>query len=245
MEHDLTSRTGSLPVRGGSRTGGPPVQDEHRTQATRSAAPTPLLYEFPDAMSTASEHYFSRFGNPSVHTRNLPHWAANDTLIFITYRLADSMPADKLREWQGARDEWLSQHPQPWDGATADEYHSLFSEKLEILLDAGYGACTLKRDDCRQTVVENLLHFNLTRYRLHAFVVMPNHVHILMEIAARDDLPKIVHSWKSYTAKRINALTGGEGEVWQKEYFDRLVRNAEHYAKTIEYIRRNARSVKR
>ena len=191
-------------------------------------------------MSTASEHFFSRFGSPVVHTRNLPHWADSNTLIFITYRLADSMPAEKLRAWQTERDEWLSLHPQPWDDATTNEYFATFPEKLDAMLDAGYGSCVLGRDDCRQIVVENLLHFNNVRYRLHAFVVMPNHVHILMEIADQEELPKIVHSWKSYTAKRINAAIGGSGDVWQKEYFDRLIRNAEHYGRTVEYIRRNA-----
>ena len=215
-----------------SRTGCQPVQDERAGRA--------FYYDFPDAMATASEHFFSRFAQADVHTRNLPHWAANKSLIFITYRLADSMPAAKLREWQAERDEWMRRHPEPWDEATASEYYDTFPAKLDEMLDAGYGSCILGREDCCSIVVENLLHFNGERYVLHAFVVMPNHVHVLLEIVRREDLAKIVHGWKSYTAKRINEVVGGEGQVWQREYYDRLIRNAEHYARTVEYIRRNA-----
>ncbi len=170
-------------------------------------------------MATASDH-FSRFSQAEVHTRNLPHWAANATIIFITYRLADSMPADKLRQCQSERDEWLRFHPEPWDEATASEYYDTFPAKLDEWLDAGYGSCILAREDCRRIVAENLLHFNGARYRLHAFVMMPNHVHVLVEIANRDDLPKIVHGWKSYAANRMSEAIGGSGSVWQREYYE-------------------------
>ena len=219
-----------------SRTAGSAVQNKPNERAGRA-----FYYEFPDAMATASEHFFSRFAQAEVHTRNLPHWAANKSLIFITYRLADSMPAAKLRVWQVERDEWLRIHPEPWDAATASEYYETFPAKLDEMLDAGYGSCILGREDCRNVVVENLLHFNGERYVLHAFVVMPNHVHVLLEIERREDLAKIVQGWKSYTSKRINEVVGSEGQVWQREYYDRLIRNAEHYERTVEYIRKNAR----
>ena len=211
------------------------------TMFASSTKSTPILHEFPAAMATASDHFFSRFAQAAVHTRNLPHWAANATLIFITYRLADSMPADKLRAWQAEREEWLRFHPEPWDEATAREYYESFPTKLDEMLDAGYGSCVLAREDCRRIVVENLLHFNGERYVLHSFVVMPNHVHVLLEITNREGLPKIVHGWKSYTSNRINEAIGGSGSVWQREYYDRLIRDAAHYANTVEYIRKNAR----
>jgi REP element-mobilizing transposase RayT len=213
-----------------------PVQNESNERAGRA-----FYYEFPDAMATASEHFFSRFAQAEVHTRNLPHWAANKSLIFITYRLADSMPAAKLRVWQDERDEWLRINPEPWDAATASEYYETFPAKLDEMLDAGYGSCILGREDCRNVVVENLLHFNGECYVLHAFVVMPNHLHVLLEIERREDLARVVQGWKSYTAKRINEVVGSEGQVWQREYYDRLIRNAEHYERTVEYIRKNAR----
>lgn len=230
-----------------SRTGCQPVPNARAARSTIAARCTgdsvAFHYEFPDAMATASEHFFSRFAQTDVHTRNLPHWASNDVLIFITYRLADSLPATKLREWQAECDEWERIHPEPWDEKTTREYYEIFPGKLETMVDAGYGSCILLREDCRKIVVENLLHFNEDRYKLHSFVVMSNHVHVLTELKARDQLSKILHSWKSYTAKRINEVVGGSGEVWQKEYYDRLIRDSVHYERMARYIRKNAEVV--
>ena len=74
---------------------------------------------------------------------------------------------------------------------------------------------------------------------------MPNHVHVLLEMARCEDLAKLVQGWKSYTAKRINEVVGREGQVWQKEYYDRLIRNTAHYTHTVAYIRKNARVAER
>ena len=81
-------------------------------------------------------------------------------------------------------------------------------------------------------------------YRLHSYVVMPNHVHVLFELFAGEDLPRIVQSWKSYTAKRLNELLGRSGNVWREEYFDRLIRNPEHYENVVRYIRKNGEAAK-
>ena len=242
-----------------SRTGCQPVQnegiqpDQENAPAARSTNAArctgcrrrAFYQEFPDAIATASNHFYSRFASTDVHTRNLPHWAANNVLIFVTYRLADSIPVEKRRVWQEERDAWMRLHPEPWDEKTTCEYYELFPAKLDAMLDAGYGSCVLSREDCRMIVVDNLLYFNEDRYRLHAFVVMPNHVHVLMELKEKTELSKVLHSWKSYTAKRINAVVGGKGSVWQKEYFDRLIRDSAHYERTLKYIRKNAEIAER
>ena len=218
-----------------SRTCSLRVQNELNERTSRA-----FYQEFPDAIASASYHFYSRFASTDVHTRNLPHWAANNVLVFVTYRLADSIPADKRCAWQEERDAWMRIHPEPWDEETMREYYEQFPAKLDAMLDAGYGSCVLSREDCRMIVVDNLLYFNEDRYRLHAFVVMSNHVHVLMELKDKTELSKVLHSWKSYTAKQINAVVGGKGRVWQKEYFDRLIRDSVHYERTLKYIRKNA-----
>ena len=218
-----------------SRTRSLRVQKEPNERTSRA-----FYQEFPDAIATASNHFYSRFASIDIHTRNLPHWAANNVLVFVTYRLADSIPADKRCAWQEERDAWLRLHPEPWDEETTREYYEQFPAKLDAMLDAGYGSYVLSREDCRMIVVDNLLYFNEDRYRLHAFVVMSNHVHVLMELKDKTELSKVLHSWKSYTAKQINAVVGGKGSVWQKEYFDRLIRDSAHYERTLKYIRKNA-----
>ncbi len=63
-----------------------------------------------------------------------------------------------------------------------------------------------------------------------------------MELFDKTDLPKILHSWKSFTAKKINLALGKCGVVWQDEYYDNLMRSERHYTATVEYIRRNAKA---
>ena len=84
-----------------------------------------------------------------------------------------------------------------------------------------------------------LLHFDEARYRLHAWVVMPNHVHVLITPFEGFTLSTILHSWKSYTAKEANRLLHRNGQFWQEEYFDRYIRTEEHYRRAVEYIESN------
>ncbi|RME89457.1 MAG: hypothetical protein D6766_14700, partial [Verrucomicrobia bacterium] len=111
--------------------------------------------------------------------------------------------------------------------------------RIEQYEDAGHGACWL-RDPRIAGLVENaLLHFDGQRYRLLAWCVMPNHVHVLIETRQGWPLADVVHSWKSFTASEANKLLGRSGPFWFREYHDRYIRNAEHYAQTVRYIEAN------
>lgn len=82
-------------------------------------------------------------------------------------------------------------------------------------------------------------HFDGDRIAQIAWVVMPNHVHAVFVLNSAWLLEKVILSWKGFTARQINALIGRTGGVWQRDYFDRLVRNSQHLANCIRYIRRN------
>jgi putative transposase len=84
-----------------------------------------------------------------------------------------------------------------------------------------------------------LLHFDEGRYRLLAWCIMPNHVHVVIEILDRPSLSEIVGSWKSFTAKQANAKLGRSGSFWHADYFDRYMRNEDHLTRTIEYVEYN------
>ena len=211
----------------------------------KEALHSPGYAEFPDAMRNASGHFFSADAETSVRHHNLPHWGQRSRLVFVTFRLADSLPAEVLAKWSAEREEWLSAHPEPWDAATAREYSVEFPERLEHWLDAGHGSCVLAQEDCRSVVSDALLYYNGKRYRLHSYVIMPNHVHMLLEIADGDDLSNIIRDWKSFTSKAIGKLLGSSGTIWQSDYFDRLIRNGEHYNNVVSYIRKNARQIAR
>ncbi len=119
------------------------------------------------------------------------------------------------------------------------EYHKRFSGAIERWLDAGHGSCVLRRNDCAKIVGETLRHFDGARLALITSVVMPNHVHAVLVQGPQQSLEKLVRSWKTFTARQINSLLGRSGSLWQRDYFDRLVRDEAHFANCVRYIRRN------
>jgi len=88
-------------------------------------------------------------------------------------------------------------------------------------------------------IQDSILFFDGTRYKLHALVVMPNHVHALLTPVTGWELGEILHSWKSYTATECNKLLRRNGEFWQTETFDRFIRDEKHYYNAIAYIENN------
>ncbi|MCL4532611.1 MAG: transposase [Actinobacteria bacterium] len=139
----------------------------------------------------------------------------------ITFRLADSLPASVAVE--------LSHSPKD----------AKARQKLEACMDAGHGSCHLQNPQIATLVENALVRFDGERYRLLAWVVMPNHVHVLIETFAGHVLCDVVHSWKSYTSKKIAMLLGTTGRFWQPEYYDRMIRSEEHLTKAVEYIHWN------
>ncbi|MBI1320282.1 MAG: transposase [Candidatus Hydrogenedens sp.] len=121
--------------------------------------------------------------------------------------------------------------------------------QIESCLDACHGSCVLREAWAADLVESALLHFDGERYRMMAWVVMPNHVHALFEPLARSKVAEIVESWKKFTSRRINAqlpagsaaLQSGTGpqRLWQREYWDRYIRDERHLHETIEYIHSN------
>lgn len=111
--------------------------------------------------------------------------------------------------------------------------------RTEEHLNAGYGTCYLRDPRIARLVEDALLHFDGVRYRMIAWVIMPNHVHVLIEMLEGYALSDIVHSWKSYTAKEANRILGRTGQFWFREYFDRYIRDERHFANTIQYIHNN------
>ena len=184
-------------------------------------------------------HFFNPYASIR-HTENrLPHWQQEGAVYFITFRLADAVPSRLRNQWESERGAWLRIHPEPWNFGTEREYHQRFSGAIERWLDAGHGACLLRRGDCSEIVAKTLRHFEGVRLVMISAVVMPNHVHALFVQNPEWPLEKLIRSWKGFTARQINQLIGRSGGFWQRDYFDRLVRDERHFANCIRYIRRN------
>jgi putative transposase len=93
-------------------------------------------------------------------------------------------------------------------------------------------------------VFDSCLFFNQQRYKLCAFVVMPDHVHLLMQpwLKSSDTywtVAELLHSLKSYSAKQIPKVMPHIGTLWQPERYDRIVRNQTEFIQTWEYICQN------
>jgi REP element-mobilizing transposase RayT len=173
------------------------------------------------------------------HRANLPHWQQGDVWIFLTWRLADSLPEGVVRKITQQRDDWQLVHPKPRDEETLKEYNRLFTLRFEELLDEFHGSCCLRNPAVRGIVTDAFHHFDGDRYDIASFVVMPNHVHILFRIIGDHSLGDIVHSWKSFSAHGINKHLGRTGALWQREYWDRLIRSQKHFDWTMQYIEKN------
>ena len=117
--------------------------------------------------------------------------------------------------------------------------HEQYNKKIESALDHGLGACWLGRDEIAALTANALNHFNDTRYTLHAWCVMPNHVHVIVQPLGNHPLPAILKSWKGFTALEANRLLDRSGEFWQPEYYDHLVRDEADLERTVRYIQDN------
>jgi putative DNA methylase len=141
--------------------------------------------------------------------------------------LADSLPSVLLDRWEAEL-----------QALTKDARDQARRQQIERALDSGHGSGILEKPEVGEMVERTLLHFDGERYRLHAWVVMPNHVHVLATPLGRS-LSNIVQNWKSFTSRSINLHLGQRGAFWAPEYFDRVVRDEVHYANALAYIAMN------
>jgi type I restriction enzyme R subunit len=193
------------------------------------------------------------FANLSSYDRNLPHWRQERALYFVTFRLADSIPRSVLEVWRDERRQWLRSLNIDLNARDADLLQALRSVPADVRrsfeheqarrlfreLDECHGACHLRNPDAANIVADAPRHYDGDRLRCGDFVVMPNHVHWLVIPISGHNLEKILHSIKRFSARRINELLGRRGKLWQKESFDRIVRDADEYERTREYVRAN------
>ena len=109
---------------------------------------------------------------------------------------------------------------------------------MERWLDQGHGSCALRNPKIAQIVSDTLLHDHDKLYLLDSFVIMPNHIHLLV-LLKNEPLENLVQTWKSVSSHRINKTLNLTGTLWQKNYWDRLLRSEAHYHKTRKYIQAN------
>ncbi|MBI4645916.1 MAG: transposase, partial [Bacteroidia bacterium] len=215
--------------------------DESLLEYLKSVASIPADEDSP--ASIPADGFFNPYNEISIHHGNLPHWQQEEVFYFITFRLADSIPSEKVEQLKTERELWLKKHAKTegskYSKEELKEYYRLFSERVENWLNAGYGSCVLKDKKVAKIVADALLHFNNQRYFLDKWVIMPNHIHVLVKPFKEFALPDILHSWKSFTANVINKLLNKKGQLWMHESYDHIVRNEKSLLAIRNYIRQN------
>jgi putative DNA methylase len=156
---------------------------------------------------------------PTFHARHLPHYHAVGRPAFVTWRLHGSLPSNRSFAQTGSSGRAF-----------------LVTDRL--LGSAVTGPQYLRQPEIAAMVVEAIRYRDPGHYQLHSFVVMPNHVHLL--ITPRAPLSQVMHSLKRFTAREGNRILGLNGQpFWQDESYDRLVRNDREFAKIARYIELN------
>ena len=105
--------------------------------------------------------------------------------------------------------------------------------------DAGYGSCVLKDDNVAKIVHDAIFFYNNKKYNVISWCIMPNHVHVLIEVMKNISLSSILHSWRSFSSNEINKILNRTGRLWMPEYFDRFIRDNEHFNNVVNYIHNN------
>lgn len=195
--------------------------------------------------------FYSRDRVALESKRNLPHLDMPGALTFVTFRLADSMPQKVVRQWHDEIEDWLREN-----GLTGQSIERILQSptverqlKTELKrfqnhvwhrhLDDCHGSCLLRDAVVRQHVANSILHFDGQRYDVERFVIMPNHVHVLIQMRAEFLLRKQFREIQRFSAREINRHLGRTGNLWQGEPFDHVVRSEAQFAYLQGYINDN------
>ncbi|MEO7994401.1 MAG: transposase [bacterium] len=164
------------------------------------------------------------------HSRGyLPHFDVPGLVQSITFRLGDSLPVSFRQEWEAWR-----KHEQDVERR----------KRFQEYLDNALGSCVLRRNDIARLVQQELLNGDGVDYRLIAWVIMPNHVHVIVEVGADRSLGDIVRLWKGRTARYCNLVLGKSGRFWAPDFHDRFIRDERHLHNAVLYVEFNPVSAK-
>jgi len=180
-----------------------------------------------------------------VHTRSrgyLPHWELEGATYSVTFRLHGSLPASviaNLNEYRRSLTRLITGGMRKLTFLENMDLRARFEHVLDDALHEQTGVAFMNDPAIAELIANPLTYFDGQRYELDAWCVMPNHVHVVFRLLGQSTLARVLHSWKSYSSWRANEILGREGRFWQREYFDRIVRNEEDFAQTVGYVVRN------
>ncbi|MBL9156213.1 MAG: transposase [Verrucomicrobiales bacterium] len=186
---------------------------------------------------------FRRFAPVRFYQSNrIPHWRQDECTYFVTFRLGDALPEAICKKIEGERNQWLADRGGAFERLSEpqiQEYERRFGGLLDESLDRGSGSCALKIPELRAVIQEAIAYLDKSKARMGDFVIMPNHVHALMTPLEGFKLEETLQSLKGFTARAINRISGKAGSLWQRDSYDRIVRDGAELAHFQDYIANN------
>ena len=209
------------------------MKSVHGSNITNPGTRSPSFEQV--SVTNYAAYFTENFGfQEEWYGKYIPHRDQKNLVQFITFRLADSLPQEVLKV--------IKKEIQNLSNDKKDvEKRSLY----QYWLDQGLGCCALAKREMAEVVMEALQYHDGKKYDLLVWSIMPNHVHVLIWV--KHDLSNIIQSWKSYTGKWGLAhnqelklgIEQNAKSFWMSDYWDRFIRNEEHFNNTVQYILNN------
>jgi REP element-mobilizing transposase RayT len=193
----------------------------------------------------------------TFYRRNLPHYQPPYSQFFVTFRLADSIPVRIIAQFKNEQ-KFTMQTVQRDQSDNGTEKRIGASRKntfarFDALLDGAEAGPTWLGDDRIAQVVKNAIHFRDGKtFSLLAYCIMPNHVHLVVDMDGFPYTPKktrdgvsryiitdAIGSLKKLTAGKANIILHRSGAFWQHESYDHVVRNGKELRRIINYVLNN------
>lgn len=190
----------------------------------------------------------SRLTYKLYYQRNLPHFQPSGATLFITFRLAGSLPKDvmlRLEEETRHKEAEINllSDPKAQQQAFILAQKQLFSKWDAALDSAKQSARWLANPEVANMLCEALHYRDQRVFSLDAYCVMPNHVHLVCTPFVNQEstvpISEIMHSLKGYTGHQANKILGRQGQFWQHESFDHVIRDSDEYLKIVNYVLEN------
>lgn len=204
--------------------------------------------------------FFDRERPTEFRKHNLPHWFQSGVAMFVTFRLLDSLPVEVVLKMRQDFLAWIKSMQlsetlvEGFFKAKSPAFEAAmealppsvrkrvvkrFGQLFNLQLDQCHGACPLRDPVVAKMMAGHILHFDGKRYDLDCFVVMPNHIHAILQFRAGHVLKGLSQSWLRLSARRINAHLKQTGALWRPEPFDHLIRSAKQFESLRVYIQKN------
>ncbi|NOH02510.1 MAG: hypothetical protein HND47_11415 [Chloroflexi bacterium] len=191
------------------------------------------------------------------YRRKLPHWHPEGAMFFITFRLANSLPTQIIQELEEERERERQKIRVKFSGAMQREELYKLDKKYFGRFDSWLDRCAeesprwLADEPIARIVVDEIHSLDGKRYRLIAFCIMSNHVHLVIDtrnhgfkpshigVTAPYPLADILKYLKGRTARLCNQALGQNGKFWHHESYDHVIRNQKEYERIVWYVINN------